>query len=131
MGIERSFNAVQIVHLYSLRMQIEESFRDIKNSKYGFSFKNTLTRGIRRLNILLLIAALVNFIAWSVGLLAEQKNWHFKCQSNTSKKRTLSLFYLGIIILNSNHFRIRLSEIELVLRNLVFPSSSTTLWRQF
>lgn len=79
------FNSDQIVRLYSFRMQIEQSFRDIKNNKYGFNFKHTLTRSIKRLNNLLLIAAIVNFIVWSVGVLAEQKQWHFKCQSNTSR----------------------------------------------
>jgi hypothetical protein len=106
-----SFNAEQIVRLYSLRMQIEESFRDMKNNKYGFGFKNTLTRSVKRLNALMLIAAIVNFIVWSVGIMAEQKNWHLKCQSNTSKKRTLSFFYLGIIILGSKYFQVKIADI--------------------
>lgn len=124
-----SFNAEQIVRLFSFRMQIEQSFRDIKNSKYGFSFKNTLTRSVKRLNVLLLIAAIVNFIVWSVGLLAEQKNWHVKCQSNTSKKRTLSLFYLGTIVINSTYFQVNVSEIELALRNVIVPSKFTIMDR--
>ena len=125
-----SFNSEQIVRLYSFRMQIEQSFRDMKNSRYGFSFKNTLTKGVSRLNILLLIAAIVNFIVWSVGVLAEQKNWHFKCQSNTSKKRTLSLFYLGTIILKSESFDVTVPEINLALENIVFPSKTNIMERQ-
>jgi len=125
-----SFNAEQIVRLYSFRMQIEQSFRDMKNSKYGFSFKHTLTRSIKRLNVLLLIAAIVNFIVWSVGVLAEQKKWHLKCQSNTSKKRTLSLFYLGSIILKSNHFEVTLLQLNQALKNVVFPSKANIMERQ-
>ena len=125
------FNPEQIVRLYSFRMQIEESFRDMKNSKYGFSFKNTLTRSVKRLNALMLIAVIVNFIVWSVGIIAEHKNWHFKCQSNTSKKRTLSLFYLGTIILKSNYFRVKISEIEFALKNIIVPSESNIMQRQF
>src|SRR3989338_1236379 len=125
-----SFNPEQVVRLYSFRMQIEQSFRDMKNSKYGFSFKNTLTRSVRRLNVLLLIAAIVNFIIWSVGVLAEQKNWHFKCQSNTSKKRTLSLFYLGTIILKSKYFDIKMSEIKVAMENITFPSKENIMERQ-
>ena len=124
------FNADQIARLYSVRMQIEQSFRDMKNNKYGFSFKNTLTRSIDRLNILLLIAAIVNFIVWSVGVLAEQKSWHFKCQSNTSKKRTLSLFYLGIIILQSKYFTVTISEINSALQNIVLPSKANIMEHQ-
>lgn len=125
-----SFTAEQIVRLYSFRMQIEQSFRDIKNSKYGFSFKHTLTRSIKRLNVLLLIAALVNFVAWSVGVLAEQKKWHLKCQSNTSKKRTLSLFYLGTIVLQSKYFNVTIAEINSVLQNIALPSEFSIMERQ-
>lgn len=127
---KNSFNAEHIVRLYSFRMQIEQSFRDIKNNKYGFGFKHTLTRSIKRLNVLLLIAAIVNFIVWSVGVLAEQKNWHFKCQSNTSKKRTLSLFYLGSIILKSKYFKVTLSKVNQALKTVVFPSKANIMERQ-
>jgi hypothetical protein len=124
------FTAEQIVRLYSFRMQIEQSFRDIKNSKYGFSFKHTLTRSIKRLNVLLLIAAIVNFVVWSVGVLAEQKKWHLKCQSNTSKKRTLSLFYLGAIVLQSKYFNVTISEINSALQNIILPSEANIMERQ-
>lgn len=124
-----SFDAEKIVKLYSFRMQIEQSFRDIKNSKYGFSFKHTLTRSVKRLNILLLIAAIINFILWSVGVLAEQKNWQFKCQSNTSKKRTLSLFYLGSIILKSRCFHMTVTEVTSAVQNIVFPSGNNIMAR--
>lgn len=124
------FNPEEIVRLYSYRMQIEESFRDMKNSKSGLGFKHTLTKGLRRLNALLLMAAIANFILWSIGVMAEQKGWHFKCQSNTSKKRTLSLFNLGSIILKSRHFQFTMSEIELSLKNIVFPSPTTLMERQ-
>ncbi len=116
------FSAEQIVKLYSFRMQIEQSFRDMKNNQYGFGFKHTLTRSLKRLNVLLLIAAIVNFIMWSVGVLAERNQWHLKCQSNTSKKRTLSLFYLGSIILQSEYFNVTISEINLALKNIMIPS---------
>ncbi|VVC75199.1 hypothetical protein AQUSIP_04860 [Aquicella siphonis] len=128
---KNSFNPEQIVRLYSFRMQIEESFRDMKNNKYGFSFKNTLIRSVRRLNALMLIAAIVNFIVWSVGVMAEQKKWHLKCQSNTSKKRTLSLSYLGAIILKSTYFQIKTSEIENAIKNIIIPSDLNIMERQF
>jgi hypothetical protein len=125
-----SFNAEQITKLYSFRMQIEQSFRDMKNNKYGFSFKHTLTRNIKRLNVLLLIAAIVNFIIWSVGVLAEQKKWHLTYQSNTSKKRTLSLFYLGILVLQSKYFNVTISDINFALQDIVFPSKENIMERQ-
>lgn len=126
---KNSFTAEEIVRLYAFRMQIEQSFRDMKNSKYGFCFKHTLTRSVTRLNILLLIAAIVTFVIWVIGVLAEQKKWHLKCQSNTSKKRTLSLFYLGTIVLGSKYFQIESSEIKFILKNIVVPSKSTIMDR--
>lgn len=114
-----SFNPERIISLYSLRMQIEQSFRDLKNRRYGYEFKNTLTRSTKRLNILLLLVAIVNFVVWGVGVLAEQKMWHRECQSNTSKKRTLSLFYLGFIVLKSKRYTISMPEIGLAIKNLL------------
>lgn len=112
------YNAKKIVALYSLRMQIEESFRDMKNHRYGFSFKHTLTQDINRLNNLLLIAAIVTFIAWLAGKVAEMKNWHRSYQSNTTKRRTLSHFYLGMMILSSNDFQVNSSDIKIILCEL-------------
>jgi hypothetical protein len=125
-----SFTTEQIVRLYSFRMQIEQSFRDIKNSKYGFSFKHTLTRSTKRLNVLLLIAAIVTFILWSTGVLAEQKKWHLQCQSNTSKKRTLSLFFLGAIVLRAKCFTLTMFDINGALRNIILPSEVNIMERQ-
>jgi hypothetical protein len=101
---EGEYTAEQVVKFYSYRMQIEESFRAIKNAKNGFCFKHTMTRNVTRLNALLLIAAITTFVMWSVGLLAEECGWQKQCQSNTSKKRSLSLFFLGAMILDSSYF---------------------------
>ncbi|HKQ30673.1 MAG TPA: IS4 family transposase, partial [Burkholderiales bacterium] len=49
-----SRSAAQIVALYAKRMQIEQSFRDLKSHRYGASFEYSLTRDPRRLEILLL-----------------------------------------------------------------------------
>jgi stalled ribosome alternative rescue factor ArfA len=104
------FNAKAIVHLYSLRMQIEESFRDMKNSRSGFSLKQTLTRCLKRLNTLMLVAAIVSFIVWLIGKTAENNNWQRHFQSNTSKRRVVSHFYLGLMIISSNLIRMKLEN---------------------
>lgn len=95
-----SFLAKQAVKKYSTRMQIEESFRDLKSSRYGFGFENAYTQGIRRIEILLLIAMLSSFIAWLIGWIAEKMGLHYQFQSNTTKnRRVLSLFFLGCQII--------------------------------
>jgi hypothetical protein len=54
----------QIVATYARRMQIEQSFRDLKSHRYGVGFEDSLTRKQDRLAALLLILALASFLAW-------------------------------------------------------------------
>ena len=53
--------ADKIAKCYSSRMQIEESFRDQKSSRYGLGSDLHGTKSKSRLNILLLLAALANW----------------------------------------------------------------------
>jgi hypothetical protein len=85
-----------IVKLYFSRMEIEEGFRDLKSSQFGFSFENAYSLKIRRIQILLMIAMLAAYILFFVGLAAEIKQLHHQFQANTTiNRRVLSLFYLG------------------------------------
>jgi len=61
----------QIVALYAKRMQIEESFRDLKCDRYGSAFCYSLTRTAKRLAILLLLHALATFVAWLSALMSD------------------------------------------------------------
>lgn len=61
-------SAAEIVALYAKRMQIEQSFRDLKSHRYGAAFEDTLTRDPRRLEMLLLIHMLATLAAWLEGL---------------------------------------------------------------
>jgi hypothetical protein len=61
-------NAAQGVTLYGKRMQIEESFRDLKSHRYGMGFEDSQTRDGRRLSVLLLLNMLAGFAAWLLGL---------------------------------------------------------------
>lgn len=60
--------ATRITRLYAKRMQIEQSFRDLKSHRYGCAFEDTLTRDPGRLEMLLLIHALASLAAWLEGL---------------------------------------------------------------
>jgi hypothetical protein len=60
--------ALQIVRIYAKRMQIEQSFRDLKCERFGCAFKYSLTRHAHRLSLLLLIHALATFLAWLSAL---------------------------------------------------------------
>lgn len=88
--------ADSIVALYFYRMEIEEGFRDLKSSQFGFSFEHAYSIKIRRIQVLLMIAMLAAYILFFIGWCAEELQWHYQFQANTNKKRrVLSLFYLG------------------------------------
>lgn len=98
-------SANRVIKKYKKRMQIEEGFRDLKSSKYGFGFEKALTKKITRIEILLLIATLASFIAWLVGWTVEKNKLHYQFQSNTIKnRRVLSLFFLGCRAIGKNMF---------------------------
>lgn len=58
-----SLSGAEIVTLYARRMQIEQSFRDLKSHRYGCAFEDMLTRHPRRLEMLLLLHALASVAA--------------------------------------------------------------------
>ncbi|RCU43292.1 IS4 family transposase [Corallincola holothuriorum] len=77
------FKAVQITKLYAKRMKIEETFRDLKSPKYGFSLRHSRSRCPRRYDVLLLIAMLAEIMLWWLGLVAQQIGWQRHFQANT------------------------------------------------
>ncbi|MEI8707209.1 transposase [Pseudoalteromonas sp. B62] len=56
------------VNLYSQRMQIEENFRDTKNNKLGIGLECANSRSVNRFDNLLLIAALILYLLWCIGV---------------------------------------------------------------
>lgn len=69
----RDVSARQVVALYGQRMQIEQSFRDLKCDRYGCAFYYSLTRRLERLAVLLLLHALATFLAWLTALSADRQ----------------------------------------------------------
>ncbi len=111
-------SAKRVVNIFKNRMQIEEGFRDLKSSKYGFSFEEAFSKSIKRIEVLLLIAMLAALIAWLVGYIGESKGLQYQFQANSIKKhRVLSLFYLGCQILRRRiHFT--LTELQIAFSGI-------------
>ena len=63
-----ALNAQQVVAIYAKRMQIEQSFRDLKCDRFGCAFYYSLTRKPERIAVLLLLHALATFVAWLAAL---------------------------------------------------------------
>lgn len=103
--------AKKVMTIYKKRMTIEEAFRDLKSTKYGFGLSEGTTRKKHRRDVLLLIAMLAGLIAWLTGKVGEKKNLHYQFQSNSIKtRRVLSFFYLGCQMIRKK-IKIPLSEI--------------------
>ena len=85
-----------IVNLYKKRMQIEQAFRDLKNTRNGFGFRHCRAQNVKRFEVALLIAALAMFLLWLIGRVKKEDNSHFSYQANTVKSRNvLSCFSIG------------------------------------
>ncbi|ALU44945.1 IS4 family transposase [Pseudoalteromonas rubra] len=90
------FKPKRVVSLYAKRMQIEESFRDLKSPQYGMGLRHSKSRCPNRLDILLLLSLLATIILWWIGLYAQHSNWQRKFQANTIRERAvLSTVRLG------------------------------------
>lgn len=89
-------DARQIVGLYAQRMQCEETFRDFKSHRFGFSLEDFYTRSAQRAAIAILLATIAHFITTLIGIRAERTGLHMQFQANTTRRRrVLSLPYLG------------------------------------
>jgi len=100
-------------------MQIEQTFRDIKNSQLGFSFEESKTYKPGRLEILLLIAMLAILAVMLLGMAGEQQNIQYTFQANTIRNRlVLSLFFLGCQIIKDRRITFAKSELLMALKNL-------------
>ncbi len=89
-------SAARVVAIYRCRMQIEETFRDAKSTRFGLSLSHARTRSENRANVLLLLASLAHLVAVLLGVAAETTRLQFRFQANTVKnKRVFSLAMLG------------------------------------
>jgi hypothetical protein len=88
-------DAAAIIAIYAMRMQIEETFRDAKNFRFGWCLRHVVSRSAQRLNSLLLLAALATLAVTLVGFAAESLGKHRAYQANTVRSRVLSFFVLG------------------------------------
>lgn len=103
---------VQLIKLYRKRMQIEETFRDLKSPVYGLGLRQSRTRCPKRFDIMLLIALVLQLVLWWVGLLARAKGWQKHFQANTVRSRNvLSAIRLGAEVLRHNGYRLRKRDI--------------------
>ncbi|WP_419795299.1 IS4 family transposase [Pseudomonas palleroniana] len=94
---QSEWNSAKIVAIYKRRMQTEEGFRDVKSEHLGLGLNLHRSRCPKRIEALLLIAALANYLLFLTGLKARERDLERRYQSNNLKvKRVLSLWRLGM-----------------------------------
>jgi hypothetical protein len=98
-------DAAKIASIYAKRMQIEETFRDAKNHRFGWSLGDVNLSTTRRTANLLLLATVAMVVVTLIGLAAEKQNAHRAYQANTEKRRVLSFFVLACAILRRADFQ--------------------------
>ena len=98
--------AIEIVNLYFKRMQIEESFRDVKSHQFGLSGRYVRTHSVHRWAVKMFLAAIVQITYWVIGVIAHSQNKQQYFQSNTVKSRKIfSYFTLGRLMIEHNQLR--------------------------
>jgi hypothetical protein len=92
-----------IVAIYRIRMQIEQTFRDFKSHRYGWSLEDVRCRTPARVDVLLLVAALGTIAMHMIGLAARQLKLDRGLQANTQRKRPVfSTFFLAKLVIRQS-----------------------------
>jgi hypothetical protein len=95
-----TYKASKIVDIYSKRMQIEESFRDVKSHQFGLCGRYIRTRCVYRWAVKMFLAAIVQITYWVVGVIGHSQGMQKIFQANTVKnKKVFSYFTLGKLII--------------------------------
>jgi len=101
-------------------MQIEEGFRDSKSTRYGLDLaRESRIQAERRAN-LLLIAALIIFALWLVGLSLKGSATERQIRVNSSSKHSpYSVIFLGKIVCRYVSYELPDNYLELAQALLV------------
>jgi hypothetical protein len=119
-------SANDIMLIYKKRMQIEESFRDLKNTRYGLGLRHCRSYQTDRLNVALLVATLAMLALWLFGTAAKLRKLHYTFQTNTIKNRdVLSCMFVGWQVLLRNEIKFKKNEMVLALHSITLA----TEWR--
>jgi hypothetical protein len=90
-----TLTGAQAVRLYGRRFTIEETFRDVKDHRYGLGMSATHIGDPRRRDRLLLLCAMAMTLLTLLGAAGESLGMDRMLKANTVKRRTHSLFRQG------------------------------------
>lgn len=90
-----ALSATEIVAIYCGRMQIEQTFRDVKNPRWGLGLSESQTRKPQRVAILLLLGALACYALWLIGLALRSSGYRIEFGSRKKAATALSVISLA------------------------------------
>ncbi|MDO8292804.1 MAG: IS4 family transposase [Gallionella sp.] len=112
-------SAQAVVSVYAQRMQIEESFRDLKSERFGLGFSANRSTQKNRLGVLLLVACLASFVLRLIGEVGKARQMGFQFQSNTRRSRpVLSVITLALQLVQHGMAAFPPREFRKALENL-------------
>jgi Transposase DDE domain len=88
-------NATGVVDLYAKRFTIEETFRDLKDPRFGTGLSNVHISRPDRRDRLMLLFSVAHALLTLLGAAGEEAGLDRTLKANTSPKRALSLFNQG------------------------------------
>lgn len=87
--------AQDVMDMYGRRFTTEETFRNVKDLKFGIGLKQVRVGTPERRDKLLLISAFAQALLTLLGAAGESLGYDKQLEVNTAKKRTHSLFTQG------------------------------------
>lgn len=106
----------KIARIYATRMQIEESFRDLKS---GLKMNSCGTRKSERLEVLLIIAAVTQYLLYWLGLAVKQAGKHWQYQVNSIRTRNiLSNQFIGLRAYRDKQLKLQKKHWQAALNTL-------------
>lgn len=124
----QDYGSAHVVKMYSSRMQIEESFRDMKSHQYGIGLKEARTYKTKRMAVLVAIATLANTFSWLLGKATESKELHQHFQANSIKKqKILSYVFIGLRVFKQRRIKIEYQTFKNTLHEPSFIAEKLCL----
>lgn len=113
-----SLSVKEVIRAYAGRMQIEQTFRDLKCPR-SFGLRTCQTRSASRIAMLLLIGALATYALWIIGLTMERDGAAIRYGSTKKSETTLSIVGLAMFWLDHDpHLKISRSQLATSLGEL-------------
>lgn len=114
-----NLTAQQMVDIYATRMQIEESFRDLKSVRFGLSFALSATHKIKRMKVLICIGTLATTFATILGKAGKILEINRSFQANSVKEDViLSNSFLGMQLFRAKGLRIFRTQFRQAIQQL-------------